>query len=409
LRNQAFRIAFLLLTWFIFYSGVSSSTWGFFGHRKINRLAVFTLPQELIPLYKKNIEFITEHAVDPDKRRYATKREAARHYIDIDHWGTPPFDNLPRDFIPALIDYSDVIVENEAGENYLIFGHEIAYNADDYISISGKQISKTDYREIMKPVIQNAYYEDQWEMDCSDLEEVLGVVIPDCKKVLIVDSLSMFGIVPYHLLVMENRLQKAFETRNINMVMRTSAEIGHYIADAHVPLHTTENYNGQLTGQDGLHAFWESRIPELFAEDEFDFFVGGAQYIDNPKKNSWEIVLESFSQVDSVLAIEKRLSKSFPSDLQYCYEERLDRTIRTQCKPYAEAYYRELDGMVEDRMQDAVLSVGSFWYTAWVNAGQPDINSFGEFELSPEEKKAFEKENELYKGGSIYGRTHDGN
>ena len=70
--------------------------WGFFGHRRINRLAVFTLPPEMIGFYKKNIEYITEHAVDPDKRRYATRHEAVRHYIDIDHWGTFPFDNVPR-------------------------------------------------------------------------------------------------------------------------------------------------------------------------------------------------------------------------------------------------------------------------------------------------------------------------
>ena len=61
-------------------------TWGFFGHKKINRMAVFTLPPEMIKFYKKNIEYITEHAVDPDKRRYAVEGEAQRHYIDIDHY-----------------------------------------------------------------------------------------------------------------------------------------------------------------------------------------------------------------------------------------------------------------------------------------------------------------------------------
>ena len=69
-------------------------SWGFYGHKKINRMAVFTLPPEMIGFYKKNIEYITEHAVDPDKRRYSTEGEAARHYIDIDHYihdGNDPF------------------------------------------------------------------------------------------------------------------------------------------------------------------------------------------------------------------------------------------------------------------------------------------------------------------------------
>ncbi|MGC6428813.1 MAG: hypothetical protein ACON4Y_05945 [Flavobacteriales bacterium] len=50
------------------------------------------------------------------------------------------------------------------------------------------------------------------------------------------------------------------------------SDLGHYIADANVPLHTTINYDGQLTGQKGIHAFWESRLPELFSS-EYNFFA----------------------------------------------------------------------------------------------------------------------------------------
>ena len=62
-------ILFLLGICSTFYGG-----WGFFGHKKINRVAVFTIPDsELFQFYKKNIDYLTEHAVDPDKRRYAVK------------------------------------------------------------------------------------------------------------------------------------------------------------------------------------------------------------------------------------------------------------------------------------------------------------------------------------------------
>ena len=91
-------------------------------------------------------------------------------------------------------------------------------------------------------------------------------------------------------------------------ILRISAEIGHYIGDAHVPLHTTENYNGQLTGQEGIHAFWESRLPEMFSDD-FDFFVGRATYIANPQSAAWEAVKTSHEAVDSVLNEEKKLSE----------------------------------------------------------------------------------------------------
>src|SRR5690606_11742694 len=67
---------------------------------------VFTLPPEMIKFYKKNIEYITEHAVDPDKRRYAVEGEAPRHYIDIDHYaedGQDPFEVMPKNGTMQLI------------------------------------------------------------------------------------------------------------------------------------------------------------------------------------------------------------------------------------------------------------------------------------------------------------------
>jgi hypothetical protein len=67
-------------------STASSAAWGFYGHKRINRVAVFTLPPEMFGFYKEHIEFLTEHSVDPDKRRYAVEGEAQRHYIDLDHF-----------------------------------------------------------------------------------------------------------------------------------------------------------------------------------------------------------------------------------------------------------------------------------------------------------------------------------
>ncbi|WP_310589062.1 hypothetical protein [Dyadobacter chenhuakuii] len=50
-------------------------------------MAVFRLPPEMQVFYKKNIDFITENAVNPDRRRYAVVGEAERHYIDLDVYG----------------------------------------------------------------------------------------------------------------------------------------------------------------------------------------------------------------------------------------------------------------------------------------------------------------------------------
>jgi hypothetical protein len=76
--------------------------WGFYAHRQINYYAVFLLPPEMMLFYKKHISFLADHAVDPDKRRYAIAEEGPRHYIDIDHYGLYPFDSLPRNWDAAM-------------------------------------------------------------------------------------------------------------------------------------------------------------------------------------------------------------------------------------------------------------------------------------------------------------------
>jgi len=272
-----------------------ANMWGFFGHKRINRVAVFTLPPEMLGFFKENIEFLTDHAVDPDKRRYAVEGEAQRHYIDIDHYGQHAFDSVPRKWDDAVTKYTE-------------------------------------------------------------------------------DTLQAYGIVPWHILVMKYKLQKAFESKNTDLILKYSAEIGHYIGDAHVPLHTTENYNGQLTGQKGIHGLWESRIVELNAED-YDYFVGKATYVENVQDFAWEAVQESNAAVDSVLSMEKDLTAKFPSDQKYSYEQRGQVLVQVYSKEFCDAYQEMMNGMVERRMRNAIIAVGSIWYTAWVDAGQPDLST----------------------------------
>ncbi|MEJ2006040.1 MAG: S1/P1 Nuclease, partial [Cyclobacteriaceae bacterium] len=58
--------------------------WGFFGHRMITRLAVFSLPKEMYPFFRKDIQLLSNLSVKPDQRRYAVPWEAQRHYLDMD-------------------------------------------------------------------------------------------------------------------------------------------------------------------------------------------------------------------------------------------------------------------------------------------------------------------------------------
>jgi hypothetical protein len=221
------------------------------------------------------------------------------------------------------------------------------------------------------------------------------------------DSLLANGIVPWHVQTMLTRLTEAFKKKDFFQVMKNSAEIGHYIADAHVPLHTNSNHNGQLTDQKGIHAFWESRVPELLADKEFDFFIGKAEYIKNPGEYIWARVLESAKAADSILLFEKELTKQFGSDKKYAFETRNNVLIKQYSSAFTIAYNKKLNGMVERRMRLAIFSVASFWYTAWVNAGQPDLTNLTKQNFSENDIKEFEKLNEEWKNSKQKGREHD--
>ena len=270
-----------------------STAWGFYGHRAINRMACFTLPPELFGFYKQNIDYLTNHAVDPDKRRMSNPDEAPRHFIDADHYGEHPFDSLPQNWKAAVEKYSE-------------------------------------------------------------------------------DSLLLYGIGPWYIQKMYYNLISAFEKKDNSSILYYSANIGHYIADSHVPLHCTENYNGQFTNQQGIHGLWESRLPEIFG-DQYDYFVGRASYIENIRPFIWEKAKESYAALDSVLQLEKSLTLNFDETQKYSFEKRGATVIQVYSTSFCEAYHHLLNGQVERRLQSSIIDVGSVWYSAWVTAGMPTL------------------------------------
>lgn len=297
------------------------SSWGFFGHRRINHVAVFTLPKAMAGFYEANINYITEHAVDPDKKRYVDSLEAPRHFFDADHYGKRPFMKMPLKWKEAAKKYSE-------------------------------------------------------------------------------DTLKKYGTVPWEIQYQYYRLVDAFRKHDTTGILKTSANLGHYIADAHVPLHLTQNYDGQFTSQIGIHALWESRIPELFS-DKYHYYVGRARYIENPLNEAFKICRTSFAGVDSVLRFEKAIDKNFPADKKYVLLKRSGKTVKDYSEAYAKAYQAALKGMVERRMRSSILAIGSYWYSAWVDAGQPDLDKLIEHRPTKAERQNIKDETVLYKQGKI--------
>ena len=300
--------------------------WGFYMHAQINYHAVFLLPPQMMIFYKPNIGYLSEHAVDPDKRRYAVATEGAHHFMDIDHYGVYPYNDLPRNYNSAVEKFS-------------------------------------------------------------------------------ADTLRTYGIVPWWIQTMMGRLTMAFREKDERLILKYSAEIGHYIADAHVPLHACSNHNGQLTNQQGIHAFWESRIPELLAAEHWDFFIGKAIYIGDPAAFIWSRLLESAAAADTVLRCEREASLQIRPDQKFAFEERNGILVRQYSTNYALLYNGKLKDMVERRMRQSIFAVASFWYTAWVNAGQPPLDRLRNDSLSLTDQQEYQLLNLEWKKGKVLGRN----
>jgi protein tyrosine phosphatase len=220
------------------------------------------------------------------------------------------------------------------------------------------------------------------------------------------DTLQAYGIVPWEVNRMKYSLQKAFEKHDTKAILRIASDMGHYIADSNVPLHTTQNYNGQMSGQKGIHGFWESRLPELYS-DKYDYFVGAAEYENRSLERSWKGVTEAHLALDSVLRFEKELNARWPEDKKYSFEQRGNTSVQVYSREYSAAYHRMLGRQVENRMRASVKEVADLWYTAWVDAGQPDLNQLLDYKLSEEDIKEMEEEQKLWQQKTLQVRPEE--
>ncbi len=374
--------------------------WGFFAHRRINRLAVMTLPPEMMVFFKRHVDWIADHATDADMRRYAVPGEGPRHYIDLDEYGEPPFENLPRTFTEALLRYSDLFGIGTTGDTLLLYSGKL----------DGSSETTALWRPYFAKHVAPAFSEPGHPLDPDTLTHFLkqhNLYSPPLRAAFFDEPFSTHGVLPWHLQKMQRDLTAAFLRRDAKRILRLCADIGHYIGDAHVPLHTTSNYNGQKTGQIGIHAFWESRIPELFADETYDYFVGKPRRIENPTAHYWSIVLRSHSMVDSVLTIERHLRHHYPADRQQCAENRGRAVVIVPCSEYAAAYQQALDGMVERQMRAAIHAVASAWFSAWIEAGRPDLSRMGEPEFTDEDRREEALLQQQYEKGRIIGRPEE--
>ena len=161
------------------------------------------------------------------------------------------------------------------------------------------------------------------------------------------------GILPWAILNTADSLKVAFKKNDMHKAMLIASDLGHYIADAHMPLHITKNYNGQLTGQSGIHSRYETTMIGKF-QNQIIYSGDSLKYIDNLSDFVFKMINENYKYVDSVLAADAA-AKSYAGNTT------------------SDVYYNKLWELTKDfttrLFKSASNKIACVIYTEWINSG----------------------------------------
>lgn len=198
-------------------------------------------------------------------------------------------------------------------------------------------------------------------IDVDTYAEFLAGALPHDRAVLEAEygasTVENIGIVPWAVGEVVQTLTQNFVAQDWNAAALTIADLCHYVGDATQPLHCAKNYNGQLTGNTGIHSRYESTMMGSHIGD-LSTPVMPITYFANPVDALFGIVSGSWDQVDDLLAADNT-AKALSGG------------------SYNTTYYNSLwsstQAFTRTRIDSAAAATASFVYTAWVNAGQPPI------------------------------------
>ena len=223
------------------------------------------------------------------------------------------------------------------------------------------------------------------------------------------DTLKRYGYVPYQILLEDSLLVNAFRQKNADSIFFYAVDLAHYIEDANVPLHTTNNYDGQLTNQKGLHALWESAIPELELSNYNLYKKHKATYIKDKPAVIWNAVKTAHALLPEMFSKEKEVAKNFPDSSRYEEKMYYGRKTKVYTDAFAKQYAAALGTSINEQLLSSANMVADFWYTAWVDAGKPNLKSLYEFHRKDRKKLCKElksyKRNDLIKDSLLRSKT----
>jgi hypothetical protein len=171
-------------------------------------------------------------------------------------------------------------------------------------------------------------------------------------------SLDTWGLLPWSVGLYSEKLTEAMRAKNWDEARDAAAALAYYVAEAHDPFNTTTNYDGHLSGQPGVDDRFEVSLIDRYSQF---FYVrpNQAVYIHDATDHAFEMCLDAHSLLESILLTDRRARQG----------------LSDYTDEYYDRFYSQAGAVLVRQISDASTDVASYWMTAWINAGRPQLPS----------------------------------
>lgn len=168
--------------------------------------------------------------------------------------------------------------------------------------------------------------------------------------------LEQYGLLPWQVGLYSKKLTDAFQDHNWSEAKLQAATLAHYVAAAHDPFNTTINFDGKLSLQPGVNERFGSGLVDRYS---LFFFVkpNEAAFIHDPTDHAFEMALSAHSWLENILLADRRAHAGLPGYTDDYYDH----------------FYAQAGAVLIRQFSDAATDLGSYWMTAWINAGRPQL------------------------------------
>ena len=171
-------------------------------------------------------------------------------------------------------------------------------------------------------------------------------------------TLVTYGVLPWQIGIEIQKLTDQFKAHQWGEAKLTAAAIAHFVAAADDPFDTTLNFDGHLSDQPGVNQRYDTGLIDRY---QLFFFVkpNQASYVPEPTERAFDMCLEAHSWLENILLSDQRAHQG----------------LTDYGDDYYDRFYAQAGAVLIRQLGDSASDVGSYWMTAWINAGRPQLPS----------------------------------